>query len=114
MDKYCKFCKTIKSSHSFLKFESSKCLECEKNYRKARYEISKNFVIEYKKNNPCYSCGNSDYRVLDFHHLHNKKFTVAHGVKNRLSIEKLKSEIDKCITLCANCHRIWHYDERNS
>ena len=114
MDKYCKYCKTIKSACGFKRQNSIKCLDCEKDYRKARYDVSKNFVIEYKKNNPCNNCGINDYRVLDLHHLYNKKFTVAHGVKNRLSVEALSKEIDKCITLCANCHRIWHYKERNN
>lgn len=46
----------------------------------------------------------------DFHHLDptikDKKIS---GIM-RLDIKKLWEELEKCILLCANCHRIVHYE----
>lgn len=53
-------------------------------------------------------CGEKDVACLDFHHLRDKEFNIANEIKN-LSIDNLKKEIDKCIVLCANCHRKLHY-----
>lgn len=47
--------------------------------------------------------------VYDIHHLDpkEKEFSIA-GNKVFLPWETLKAELDKCILLCANCHRIRH------
>lgn len=47
-------------------------------------------------------------QALDFHHVASelKEHEIA-GMKNR-SFERLKPELDKCILLCANCHREFH------
>lgn len=48
--------------------------------------------------------------VLDFHHLDmkekDKQIRIIAG-----KWEKVKIELDKCILLCANCHRIRHHEE---
>jgi predicted HNH restriction endonuclease len=35
-------------------------------------------------------------------------------VYNKVSKEKILLEISKCKVLCANCHRILHWKERNN
>lgn len=40
-----------------------------------------------------------------------KEFTIAHWRKR--SIKLLASEIEKCDTLCKNCHAEFHYLNRN-
>ena len=63
----------------------------------------------------CSACGNQDHRVLEFHHTDKglKEYSVAEKAGS-FSMERLKKEIDKCICLCANCHRILHYEEKQS
>ena len=58
----------------------------------------------------CERCGNDDHRVLDFHHTKDKKFTISGRL--HCSIADLKEEADKCILLCANCHRIEHSKDK--
>lgn len=61
----------------------------------------------------CSACGIDDKRVLDFHHVDPE--TKAKGVATLrvagYAKSKIKAEIDKCILLCANCHRIEHWEE---
>lgn len=51
--------------------------------------------------------------MLDFHHMGDKKFDVANVVHGRVGLERIKEEVAKCVMLCANCHRVLHYEEKN-
>ena len=67
-------------------------------------------LIEYK-GGKCEICGyNKCIAALEFHHLdpNEKDFTISGSSK---SFEHLKEEVDKCILVCANCHRELHYKE---
>ena len=57
----------------------------------------------------CNNCGyNKCLSALDFHHSkNNKEGNVASFLKNN-SRQKLLKEVEKCILLCANCHRELH------
>ena len=57
----------------------------------------------------CENCGyDKCTAALDFHHkdMNEKEFNISGG--SLKSFEKLKPELDKCILLCANCHREIH------
>jgi predicted HNH restriction endonuclease len=57
--------------------------------------------------NFCILCGNTYHQsVYDFHHLNPKEkdFTIAKAT----SIQVAYKEAQKCIMLCANCHRTIH------
>ena len=62
----------------------------------------------------CVRCGNSDPRVLDFHHLTgvNKDKGVATLRVAGYSRARILAEIAKCEILCANCHRVTHWEHR--
>jgi transcription elongation factor Elf1 len=64
----------------------------------------KSLAIEYKGGR-CQICGYNKYPgALDLHHLYGKKFGIGDKGYTR-SWEKVKAELDKCILVCANCHR---------
>ena len=63
-------------------------------------------IWEYKKQRGCSRCPEKDPRCLDFHHRdpETKSFNIAGGMSNKLSLETLMKEIEKCDLLCRNCH----------
>jgi|TARA_Y100000034_G_scaffold25910_1_gene30932 hypothetical protein len=71
----------------------------------------------YKKLKGCNNCGyNDNPYALQFHHIN--KFNKINSVSCiwRTSYnqwKKIKNEIRKCIVLCANCHAVETYKERN-
>jgi hypothetical protein len=67
--------------------------------------------IEYK-GGKCHDCdGVFLPAVYDFHHLepHEKEFAISR--KMRKSWDRLRAELDKCVLLCANCHRTRHANQ---
>jgi len=65
----------------------------------------KALAIEYK-GGMCQICGYKKYQgALDLHHINGKKeFGIGDKGYTR-SWKKVKAELDKCILVCANCHR---------
>ncbi|HLB66093.1 MAG TPA: HNH endonuclease signature motif containing protein [Candidatus Saccharimonadales bacterium] len=63
-------------------------------------------AIEYK-GGKCQICGYVKYQgALDFHHIDpsTKSFGIGLNGHSR-SWERVKEELDKCLLVCANCHR---------
>ena len=55
----------------------------------------------------------SEHRVIyDFHHLDSSEKEADPGSLMHYGWERIKKELDKCILLCANCHRIEHGKEQ--
>ena len=55
----------------------------------------------------CAKCGyNKHPAPLEFHHLENKVKNISDMVTNFCKWEAIEAEIQKCIVLCANCHRV--------
>ena len=66
-------------------------------------------LVEYKGGS-CVICGYSgSIDALDIHHLdgNQKEFGISSGGITR-SWAKVRAEADKCILVCANCHREIH------
>lgn len=83
---------------------------------KRRYANIKEKCVEYL-DGKCSICGyNKCIEALEFHHKNpkekDKDISRGRGVDTRISFEKLKKELDKCILVCANCHREQHYEKR--
>ena len=78
----------------------------------AAREVARDFIYEYLLTHPCQICGESDPRVLEFHHVGEKDMEITRMVSGGWSITRIQREIDKCDVLCANCHRKLTVDER--
>jgi hypothetical protein len=75
----------------------------------------KELAVEYK-GGKCERCGYNKYiGALEFHHKDpNEKDFLISRKGHCTSWEKIKKELDKCILVCANCHREIHEEERNN
>lgn len=61
--------------------------------------------------NKCQLCGyNKNEQALEFHHINpeEKEFSLSDCALKKL--DDVYNELRKCILVCANCHRIIHYD----
>jgi 5-methylcytosine-specific restriction endonuclease McrA len=71
-------------------------------------------ALDYK-GGECSVCGyNKCLKALEFHHLESDKkdFGISSKGYTR-SWDAIKRELDKCILLCANCHREVHEATRS-
>lgn len=86
-----------------------KCMKCQSEYVQKRREHIKLLALAYK-GNKCQCCGyNKCISALEFHHIEptQKEFAIRTNGYTR-SWNKVKSELDKCILVCSNCHREIH------
>jgi hypothetical protein len=76
---------------------------------KRRRRHIKEMAVMYK-GGACETCGyDRDVTALDFHHIEEDTKDFGIGSKGYTrSWEKVKEELDKCIMVCANCHREIH------
>lgn len=70
----------------------------------------RSWVNEQKRTHGCKECGESDPRCLDFHHTEPESKTRAIGelITHGHGRDSLRAEMEKCVILCANCHRKEH------
>ena len=117
LSKKCIDCGLEKPNHEFYKSKTHSqgimpfCKKCFNQRCTQRWVQRKIKAIHYKGSlcNRCHlQLKDTHYSVFEFHHLNpaNKEFN---WTKLRMtSWEKITQELDKCILLCANCHRIVH------
>jgi hypothetical protein len=119
-EKKCKFCENTKPISEFYtqpqtgkngaKWEcyDSYCKPCRLKYAAMRRRNIKIQLVEYM-GGKCADCERQDIPdIYDFHHIDPSKKDFSISDKPNLSFEKLKSEIKKCVLLCAICHRKRH------
>ena len=74
-----------------------------------RHQYIRYCIREYKKSIGCEICKKEfDPVALDLHHKdpEMKKFTISQFNKvKKITNSQLLKELDKCIVVCANCHR---------
>jgi hypothetical protein len=82
-----------------------------RNKRGANYELRMNRrkLVEDAKSVPCADCAKTfPFYVMDFDHKNpdEKSANVSSLVSRGASLARIQEEIDKCVVVCANCHRI--------
>jgi hypothetical protein len=140
--RYCSKCSSIKPLENFPRDKSEKfgraylCSPCQNkkhrenhakrvsenpNYKdeinlKKRLTLQerKKLAIEYK-GGVCVDCGGKfPPCVYDFHHLDPKEKDYNPSAASRLTLKTMFKELEKCVLLCSNCHRIRHYGDISS
>ena len=86
-----------------------RCRKCSVEAVQKRREKVKKLLVEYKGGR-CERCGIETHpSVYEFHHKEPSKKDFGIGdMGYTSSLDKNKKEVDKCMMLCANCHRLKH------
>jgi Uri superfamily endonuclease len=73
----------------------------------------KDLVSEFRKKG-CSKCKEKSHDVLCAHHKDpkSKEFSIADGMRRRLSHKRMSLELEKCVCLCLNCHAKTHANKR--
>jgi len=103
--KLCPSCNTTKPTGDFYS-KASECKSCCIIRQTKRVIEKKRRAVAYKGGS-CHDCGyNQHIAALQFHHLVNKD--ADWQTIRQWSWVRIKSELDKCLLLCANCHLVRH------
>lgn len=110
--KYCKIEKPITEYYSSNGKTRHVCKDCVRAEQRNIYKDKQNQINNIKKNHKCAKCGDDRYYLIDFHHINPNEKDFSISEKPSLKLESLLKEIEKCIPLCSNCHREFHFLER--
>lgn len=82
-------------------------------YKRNNNELLKEQCLEYLGGKICAVCGNSSLPICcyDFHHKKGaKEENISQMLQRKTVLDKeLKDELDKCVVVDANCHRMITY-----
>ena len=132
--KYCNACTSIKDI-SLFSAQGNSCKECANARSREYFHKAKHDAEWLKKRNDritkdglakkqraidflggkCQDClGTFPSPVYDFHHLDpSKKEHNLGNIMRRKDFVTIEKELSKCVLLCANCHRIRHFEGGN-
>ena len=109
---YCRTCSNAKARAHHAKRSSDPAWVAKKNEKnRNRFRVAKQKAVEYM-GSKCHDCQTvyPNY-VYDFHHLDgDTKLDNPSALLNK-TWDRAKQELDKCIMVCANCHRGRHYND---
>ena len=91
------------------------------NNAKRKYEWQRRRLLEMrswwrelKSTKSCSRCDERTPECLQFHHRDpkQKEFDLGLAVGSGWAKKRILAEMERCIVLCANCHLIHHWEER--
>ena len=82
----------------------------------ARRRALASWYAELKSTLLCRGCGQDHPACLVFHHHEpsTKEISLANALSRGWGKNRIRAEIDKCVVLCANCHKKLHARERGN
>ena len=108
-DRYLSVCKPCTTIRTKVYRQNNK--DKWKEYDKKHNEKTNQLILEWKSQG-CSKCNEKRPHTIDAHHINPKEKNFAVGTSPR-GIKVTKEELKKCIPLCSNCHRDFHYQEKN-
>jgi hypothetical protein len=90
----------------YMKEHPERAKQYDKNTR-----IKRSKVLEELKLSGCAKCNDKRPYVIDFHHIDPSTKNIS---MSDASIKQILAEKNKCILLCSNCHREFHYLEKQN
>ena len=109
---YCRTCANAKARARHAKRSPDPDWVAKKNKQgRDRHRVAKQKAVEYM-GSKCHDCQTvyPNY-VYDFHHLDGDTKSANPSALLGSSWHRAKQELDKCIMVCANCHRGRHYND---
>lgn len=104
---WCSKCKQALPLNQFYK-NYNKCKSCIKKKSSEYQQKLKKLCVKYA-GDCCENCGYDKYMgALEFHHKDPKSKDFKISRMGSALTERIKKEINKCLLLCANCHREEH------
>lgn len=102
----------------------ARCKACYREYNRAYYaqgertkqiprvrsanQANRQRYLDWKAQQKCANCGESSTECLDLHHIDPSQKDAAVSTLTTRGWAVIQREIQKCIVLCANCHRKVH------
>jgi hypothetical protein len=102
-DTYCRPCRAEYKREHYAANRERYVAQAQRRKRELALERTR-YLIEFFKAHPCVECGEADPIVLEFDHLRDKEFSIGLHLSRR-SWRSILAEMDKCVVVCANCHR---------
>ena len=115
--KECRTCKKLLDEKEFYirwrkngkTYHFNICKVCKTQYQIERMRQLKIKCVEHM-GGKCYDCGLVTHPlVYDFHHIKDKNKEIS----NLKSWKTMEKELQNCVMLCANCHRLRHVPDAN-
>lgn len=91
---------------------SHTCKECTCKKQREKYHQKQQQLNQYKAMQGCQKCGIHNFYLIEFHHTNPMEKDYGIADNPNAKFETIQKELDKCIPLCCNCHREFHYLER--
>lgn len=108
------WCKICQSKHNKKTYQEQPKRRQRLKEQTMKYQfLAQEYVVNHLLKHPCI-CGETNILTLQFDHLRDKEFEIGLAVMRGYSLTKIKSEIEKCQVLCANCHSIKTANQLNS